>query len=50
MTVLQEYGISRKRYAVFCIFVHKCSASYARIKGYKSNDKTNAKALMAKLP
>ena len=22
----QEYGISRKRYAVFCIFGHKCSA------------------------
>ena len=22
----QEYGISRKRYAVFCICVHKCSA------------------------
>ena len=28
----QKHGISRKRYAVFCICVHKCSASYALIK------------------
>ena len=30
----QEYGISRKRYAVFCICGHRCSASYALIKDY----------------
>ena len=29
---MQAYGISRKRYAVFCGCGHKCSASYALIK------------------
>ena len=32
-----EYGISRKRYAVFFVCVHKCSASQALIKDIKLN-------------
>ena len=30
-TVLQEYGISRKRYAVFCVCGHKCSACQEKL-------------------
>ena len=31
---MQEYGISLKRYAVFCVCGYKCSASSAIIKDY----------------
>ena len=45
MDSFQKYGIFRKRYAVFCVCVHKCSASYALIKDNKAKSEVTQKHL-----
>ena len=41
------FTFCKAKYFTICICDHKCSASYALIKDYKTSDKSNAKALMA---